>query len=282
MKELEVLKKLNDADPQDRYHCLRLYRHFFHKNHLCMVFESMHLNLREVLKKYGRNVGLHIAAVRSYTQQMLLALKLMRKCGILHADIKPDNILVTENKIVLKLSDFGSASIIQDNEITPYLVSRFYRAPEIILGLPYDHGVDMWSTAVTLFELHTGKIMFPGKSNNEMLRLMMEVKGKMPNRVIRRGAFRNQHFDDQFNFLYHEVDKVTQKAKTTVIRNITGNRDLLKEMLGNEKADEIVIKKVEQFRNLLEKMIMLDPPKRISLNEALQHPFITERMSNKH
>lgn len=96
-----------------------------------MVFELMSLNLREVLKKYGRNIGLHIAAIRSYTQQLLLALKLMRKCGILHADIKPDNILVNENKILLKLSDFGSASTIQDNDITPYLVSRFYRAPEI-------------------------------------------------------------------------------------------------------------------------------------------------------
>ena len=52
------------------------------------------MNLREVLKKYGKDVGLHIKAVRSYTQQLLLALKLLRKCSILHADIKPDNILV--------------------------------------------------------------------------------------------------------------------------------------------------------------------------------------------
>uniref|UniRef100_A0A5K3F3W1 Protein kinase domain-containing protein n=2 Tax=Mesocestoides corti TaxID=53468 RepID=A0A5K3F3W1_MESCO len=132
LQELEVLKKLNDADPQDRYHCMRLYRHFFHKNHLCMVFESMSMNLREVLKKYGRNVGLHIAAIRSYTHQMLLALKLLRKCNILHADIKPDNVLVNESKITLKLSDFGSACAMQENEPTPYLVSRFYRAPEII------------------------------------------------------------------------------------------------------------------------------------------------------
>ena len=52
------------------------------------------MNLREVLKRYGKNVGLHIKAVRSYTQQLLLALKLMKRCGVLHADIKPDNILV--------------------------------------------------------------------------------------------------------------------------------------------------------------------------------------------
>lgn len=53
------------------------------------------MNLREVLKRYGKNIGLHIKAVRSYTQQLLLALKLMKRCGVLHADIKPDNILVS-------------------------------------------------------------------------------------------------------------------------------------------------------------------------------------------
>ncbi len=53
------------------------------------------MNLREVLKKYGKDVGLHIKAVRSYTQQLLLALKLLKRCSILHADIKPDNILVS-------------------------------------------------------------------------------------------------------------------------------------------------------------------------------------------
>lgn len=58
-----------------------------------MVFEPLSMNLREVLKKYGKNVGLHIKAVRSYTQQLFLALKLLKKTGILHADIKPDNIV---------------------------------------------------------------------------------------------------------------------------------------------------------------------------------------------
>lgn len=70
-------------------------------------------------------------AVRSYSQQLLLALKLMKRCSLIHADIKPDNILVSENKLVLKLCDFGSAMHAGENESTPYLVSRFYRAPEI-------------------------------------------------------------------------------------------------------------------------------------------------------
>ncbi|VDN13633.1 unnamed protein product [Dibothriocephalus latus] len=366
LQELEVLKKLNDADAADRYHCLRLYRHFFHKNHLCMVFESMSMNLREVLKKYGRDMGLHVAAIRSYTQQMLLALKLMRKCNILHADIKPDNVLVHENKITLKLSDFGSACSVQENEITPYLVSRFYRAPEVtsfvcvcslflltavvsnenqqqqqphlqqkwlkatlfcpswlyvqrwqimiriyallneflsvtevfnlccvcapivplhsqsptcvVLGLPYDFNIDLWSTAVTLYELSTGKIMFPGKTNNEMLRLMMETRGRIPNRVVRRGTFRDQHFDEQCNFLYHEVDKVTQKAKTTVMRNIQITRDLLSDLTDDPQLTPPILRKMTQFRDLLEKVLVLDPTRRISLNDALQHPFIVERI----
>ena len=99
LKELEILKRLNDADPEDKFHCLRLYRHFFHKKHLCLAFESLSMNLREVLKKYGKHVGINLMAVRSYTAQLLMALKLMRKCNIVHADIKPDNILVNETKV---------------------------------------------------------------------------------------------------------------------------------------------------------------------------------------
>lgn len=60
LKELDLLKKLNDADPEDKFHCLRLFRHFFHKRHLCLVFEPLSMNLREVLKKYGKDVGLHV------------------------------------------------------------------------------------------------------------------------------------------------------------------------------------------------------------------------------
>lgn len=137
------------------------------------------------------------------------------KIRILHCfvlDIKPDNILVSESKLVLKLCDFGSASYINDNDITPYLVSRFYRAPEIILGIPYDYGIDMWSAACTFYELYTGRIMFSGKSNNQMLKFFMDVKGKIPNKVVRKGAFRDQHFDNNCNFLYHEIDKVTERV----------------------------------------------------------------------
>lgn len=114
---MEILRKLNDADLDDKHHCVRLFRHFFHKQHLCLVFEPLAMNLREVwdliiisivavtnhpflnfiqvLKKYGKDVGLNIKAVKSYCQQLFFALRLLKKVNILHADIKPDNILVT-------------------------------------------------------------------------------------------------------------------------------------------------------------------------------------------
>uniref|UniRef100_A0A452UXF2 Serine/threonine-protein kinase PRP4 homolog n=1 Tax=Ursus maritimus TaxID=29073 RepID=A0A452UXF2_URSMA len=249
LKELEFLKKLNDADPDDKFHCLRLFRHFYHKQHLCLVFEPLSMNLREVLKKYGKDVGLHIKAVRSYSQQLFLALKLLKRCNILHADIKPDNILVNESKTILKLCDFGSASHVADNDITPYLVSRFYRAPEIIIGKSYDYGIDMWSVGCTLYELYTGKILFPGKTNNHMLKLAMDLKGKMPN-----------------------------KEKVTVMSTINPTKDLLADLIGCQRLPEDQRKKVHQLKDLLDQILMLDPAKRISINQALQHAFIQEKI----
>nr|XP_046211995.1 serine/threonine-protein kinase PRP4 homolog [Oncorhynchus gorbuscha] len=278
LKELEFLKRLNDADPDDKFHCLRLFRHFYHKQHLCLVFEPLSMNLREVLKKYGKDVGLHIKAVRSYTQQLFLALKLLKRCSILHADIKPDNILVNESKTILKLCDFGSASHVADNDITPYLVSRFYRAPEIIIGKPYDYSIDMWSVGCTLYELYTGKILFPGSSNNHMIKLAMDLKGKMPNKMIRKGLFKDQHFDQNLNFLYIEVDKVTEREKVTVMSTINPTKDLLCDMVGGQRLPEEQRKKVLILKDLIDGTLMLDPAKRISINQALQHPFIQEKI----
>uniref|UniRef100_A0A8D0BLP6 Serine/threonine-protein kinase PRP4 homolog n=1 Tax=Salvator merianae TaxID=96440 RepID=A0A8D0BLP6_SALMN len=278
LKELEFLKKLNDADHDDKFHCLRLFRHFYHKQHLCLVFEPLSMNLREVLKKYGKDVGLHIKAVRSYSQQLFLALKLLKRCNILHADIKPDNILVNESKTILKLCDFGSASHVADNDITPYLVSRFYRAPEIIIGKVYDYGIDMWSVGCTLYELYTGKILFPGKTNNHMLKLAMDLKGKMPNKMIRKGVFKDQHFDQNLNFMYIEVDKVTEREKVTVMSTINPTKDLLADLIGCQRLPEDQRKKVHQLKDLLDQILMLDPAKRISINQALQHAFIQEKI----
>ncbi|XP_071495952.1 uncharacterized protein [Diadema antillarum] len=278
MKELEYLKRLNDQDREDRFHCVRLFRHFNYRQHLCLVFEPLSMNLREVLKRYGKDVGLHIKAVRSYTQQLFLALKLLKRCNILHADIKPDNILVNESKSILKLCDFGSASHVADCDITPYLVSRFYRAPEIIIGMAYDSAIDMWSAACTIFELATGKIMFPGKTNNHMLKLFMDLKGKMPHKIIRKGMLRDKHFDTNCNFKFIEVDKVTEREKVTVMTVINPTKDLTAELVGHQRLPEDQQRKVLQLKDVVDRCLMLDPSKRMSINEVLKHPFIQEKI----
>lgn len=64
----------------------------------------------------------------------------------------------------------------------------------------------------TIYELYTGKILFSGKSNNQMLKCFMDLKGKIPNKVIRKGQFKEQHFDQNCNFLSHEIDKITERV----------------------------------------------------------------------
>lgn len=81
--------------------------------------------------------------------------------------------MVSKDTKKIKLCDFGSCVSVEEARITEYMVSRFYRAPEIMLGCTFDYGIDVWSAGVSLMELYTGKVMLPGRSNNEMLKLIM-------------------------------------------------------------------------------------------------------------
>ncbi|KAI9276600.1 kinase-like domain-containing protein [Sporodiniella umbellata] len=278
-KELTFLKKLMEADPDNRKHVIRLKRHFEHRNHLCLVFETLSMNLRDILKKYGKNIGISIKAVRAYAQQLFLSLSLLQKCNILHADIKPDNILVSESRNTLKLCDLGSASDASDNAITPYLVSRFYRAPEIMLGLNYDYGIDVWSVGCTLYELFTGKILFPGRNNNQMLRHIMELKGRFPNKLLRKAQFTSQHFDSDYVFLSYEIDKVSKNEIVKKITFIKPVRDVKSRIMAacTSNSDE-ESRLIQAFIDLLDKCLILGPDKRLTPKEALMHPFITGKV----
>ncbi|CAK8574102.1 unnamed protein product [Lathyrus sativus] len=271
LDELVILKKLVGADPDDKRHCVRFLSSFKYRNHLCLVFESLNMNLREVLKKFGRNIGLRLTAVRAYAKQLFIALKHLRNCGVLHCDIKPDNMLVNEAKNVLKLCDFGNAMFAGKNEVTPYLVSRFYRAPEIILGLQYDHPLDIWSVGCCLYELYTGKVLFPGLTNNDMLRLHMELKGPFPKKMLRKGAFTEQHYDQDLSFHATEEDPVTKKTIKRMILNIRA-KDVGTIITGSPGEDP---KMLANFKDLLDKIFVLDPDKRLTVSQALNHPFIT-------
>jgi len=100
-------------------------------------------------------------------------LKYLREQDIIHCDLKPENILLkSPEKSGIKIIDFGS-SCFSDERIYTYIQSRFYRAPEIILGIPYTTAIDMWSFGCILTELCTGIPIFPGESEHEQLSLIM-------------------------------------------------------------------------------------------------------------
>lgn len=276
VKELDILRDIAANDPENKKHVILMLRSFDHKGHLCMVFENMSMNLREVLKKFGRDIGINIKAVRAYAQQLFLGLSLLKKCQYLHADLKPDNILVNEARNIIKIADLGSASPITENATAPYLVSRFYRAPEVILGITYDYGIDMWSVGCTLFELYTGKILFTGRNNNNMLRTIMECRGKFPHKLLRRGALTYDYFDDLLNFRAQETDKVTGREVTKLV-DIKAKpvKDLRSRLMPKgKKIEDQERKELEQFLDLLDKCLDLRPEKRITPSEALKHPFI--------
>ncbi|KAL1495496.1 hypothetical protein AB1Y20_016861 [Prymnesium parvum] len=274
-KEIMYLQELTKNDPENRRHCIQLLGTFDHEDHLCMVFEALHQNLRMALRQHGHKRGIQMDAVRMYARQLFTALRYMERLNIMHADLKPDNIVVNDKYNLIKVCDFGSASGGDDNEITPYLVSRFYRAPEIMMGLNYGCPIDMWAAGVSLFELYTGKIMFQGTSNNHMLKLIQEIKGKMPHKLIRKGVFSELHFDPDYDFLFKERDKVTQREIVRIIkfeqRPVPG-KDIRSQLMPN-KMPESETRKVLMLADLLEKTLMLDPAKRLRPSEALKHPF---------
>ncbi|KAI0404378.1 kinase-like domain-containing protein [Xylaria palmicola] len=281
--EIAILQKLNDADPDNRKHIVKFERHFEHKGHLCLAFENLSLNLREVLRKFGNNIGINLSATRAYAHQIFVALAHLRKCSIIHADLKPDNILVNETRNVLKLCDLGTAIDRSDaatahTEITPYLVSRFYRAPEIILGMPYDYAIDMWSIGCTLYELYTGKILFAGDSNNQMLKAIIEIRGKFSAKLYKRGELYRLHFDEVGSFISIEQDKALGKTNVRTLAIVKPTRDLRTRLTAASGGmNDVESRDLNNFIDLLERCLALNPDKRITPSEALKHPFFLSK-----
>lgn len=281
-KEIAILKKLNEGDKDQKRHIVHLLDRFEYRGHLCMVFPWFWGNLRTCLKHHGKGRGgLSLPYLISYTHQLFIALRHMWRNNIMHADLKPDNILVNDDFNKITVCDLGSASDVSENEITAYLVSRFYRAPEIILGLRYDCKIDVWSAATTIYELATGSVLFPGRNNNHMLRLIMEVKGKIPAKLIRNGMLDSQHFDDNLDFIYQTRDPVTKMGVVKILRDLRATRNITDEIMEKQtwlKASspkkDTMVKKVRQLGDLLERCLAIDPAKRLTPDEVLQHPFI--------
>lgn len=134
----------------------------------------------------------------------------------------------------------------------------------------------MWAVGVSLYELYTGKIMFPGKTNNQMLKYFMDVFGRFSVKQIKKGAFKDQHFDSNNNFLYKDIDKVTEKEKIVVLTNIQKTRNLQDELIAGQNLPKDQETKVIELRKLLENILCLDPSRRVSIKDALSSSFIKD------
>ena len=140
-----------------------MYDYFYFRNHMCITFEMLCINLYEFIKN-NKFQGLSLGLIRRVAVQLLLSLRFLSKLRVIHCDLKPENILLkAPNKSSIKVIDFGS-SCFENERVYTYIQSRFYRSPEVILGLPYDMAIDMWSFGCILAELYTGYPIFPGEN----------------------------------------------------------------------------------------------------------------------
>jgi dual specificity protein kinase YAK1 len=164
------------SDPDDEHNILRLKEHFMHKNHLCLVFELLSVNLYELVKQ-NHFKGLSTNLVRVFSTQLLDTLSVIGAAKIIHCDLKPENILLKSlESPAIKVIDFGSACHESEQTYT-YIQSRFYRSPEVLLGLRYTTAIDMWSFGCIVAELYLGLPLFPGSSEYNQLTRIIESVG---------------------------------------------------------------------------------------------------------
>ena len=215
------------------------------------------MNLYEFLK--GNNFeGLSMGLIRRFAIQILHSLKYMRHQGIIHCDLKPENILLKQaNKSGIKVIDLGS-SCFEDERVYTYIQSRFYRAPEIMLGIPYTTAIDMWSFGCILAELYTGYPLFPGESEKEQLAYIMEVVGTPPKYMLDIASRKKLFFDPSNNPILEENSRGRVR--------FPGSRTLAQKLKVTEKS----------FLNLLKTCLEWDPQKRLTPEEALRHEWILE------
>jgi dual specificity protein kinase YAK1 len=172
--ELKILEILNfQIDPKDEYHIIRKHEHFIFKKHTCIIFELLDLNLLDLLKK-NHFSGLTLKTISYLIKDVLEAVYQLHKINIIHTDIKPENVLLkiekedNTNKITVKLTDFGS-SCYKNNTFCKYIQSRYYRSPEVLIGVPYGLSIDIWSVGCIAAELFIGSPIFAGVCEYDQL-----------------------------------------------------------------------------------------------------------------
>lgn len=247
--ESKALDSIQCLSPNDAI--IEKLTEFRFRGHYCIVFELLSTDLFSYLKRHNFQ-GMNINVLKRIAIQMLIGLKHIHKVGLIHCDLKPENVLFkVKNKSSIKIIDFGS-SCKQSNKLFTYIQSRYYRAPEIILGIDYNEKIDIWSLGCILFEMYTGIPLFISIGEYEQLWKIIDIIGEIPEKMIRASNRKDDFFDDK-------------------LRNIRKNEDNFDT---NKKLSTMLKSSDRNFVDFLSKCLNIDPKCRIDAEQALLHPWI--------
>ncbi|KAI1633205.1 kinase-like protein [Biscogniauxia mediterranea] len=293
MMEVSVLDLLNTKlDKNDDHHLLRLKDTFIHRQHLCLVFELLSVNLYELIKQ-NQFRGLSTTLVRVFAQQLLNGLALLNKARLIHCDLKPENILLKNlESPIIKIIDFGSACDERQTVYT-YIQSRFYRSPEVLLGLPYSSAIDMWSLGCIVVELFLGLPLFPGSSEYNQVSRIVEMLGNPPNWMIEVGKQAGDFFEkrqDEFGRKTYHLKSMEQYSRergtkeqpskkyfqANTLPDIIKSYPMPRKNMKQSEIDREMNNRVA-FIDFVRGLLTISPLERWSPQQAKLHPFITQQ-----
>ncbi|KAM5449703.1 serine/threonine protein kinase, CMGC, dual-specificity [Microsporum audouinii] len=254
--EVNILQKLKEWDPQNRHSVVNFTQSFYFRGHLCISTELLGINLYEFIKAHDFR-GFSLKIIRRFTKQMLMSLVLLQNHKVVHCDMKPENVLLVHPlRGDIKVIDFGS-SCFENEKVYTYIQSRFYRSPEVILGMSYGMPIDMWSLGCILAELYTGYPLFPGENEQEQLACIMEIFGPPEKHLIEKSTRKKLFFDSSGK------PRLTVSSKGR--RRKPSSTDLRQAL----KCDNSV------FLDFITRCLRWDPTRRMTPRDAMQHEFIT-------
>lgn len=214
------------------------------------------MNLYEFIKCHDFR-GFSLKLIRRFAKQLLSSLVLLKAHKVIHCDLKPENVLLAHPAhSEIKVIDFGS-SCLENEKVYTYIQSRFYRSPEVILGMTYGMPIDMWSLGCILAELLTGYPIFPGENEQEQLACIMEVFGPPEKHLIEKSTRKKLFFDS------------LGKPRLTVSSKGKRRRPSSKTLQQTLKCED------EAFLDFITRCLRWDPDRRLKPDEAIRHEFIT-------
>ncbi|CAI9296230.1 unnamed protein product [Lactuca saligna] len=262
LDEIKLLKFVNKHDPGDKYHLLRLYDYFYYREHLLIVCELLKANLYEFHKfnrESGGEVYFTMPRLQSITIQCLEALEFLHGLGLIHCDLKPENILVKSySRCEVKVIDLGS-SCFETDHLCSYVQSRSYRAPEVLLGLPYDKKIDVWSLGCILAELCTGNVLFQNDSPATLLARVIGIISQIDQEMLVKGKDTHKYFTK--NHMLYERNQDTNRLEYLIPKKTSLRHRL---PMGDQG-----------FIDFVSHLLEINPKKRPSAAQALKHPWLS-------